>query len=72
MLGLSYSEEKKKRDDFDKEGNETTLNFNSLLQIVKDAGYTGYIGVEYEGSRLSEKEGIMATKSLLEKVGAKI
>ncbi|MGI9540490.1 MAG: sugar phosphate isomerase/epimerase family protein [Flavobacteriaceae bacterium] len=61
-----------KSNDFDKEGNEITLNFNSLLQIVKDAGYTGYIGVEYEGSRLSEKEGIIATKSLLEKVGAKL
>jgi hydroxypyruvate isomerase len=42
------------------------------LQIVKDAGYTGYVGVEYEGSRLSEKEGIKATKALLETVGAKL
>ena len=61
-----------KSNDFDEEGNETTLNFTSLLQIVKDAGYTGYVGVEYEGSRLSEKEGIKATKALLETVGAKL
>jgi len=53
--------------DFDEEGNETTLNFTSLFTIVKDAGYTGYVGVEYEGSRLSEKEGIKATKALLRK-----
>ena len=31
---------------FDKEGNETTLDYNRLLKIVKDAGYTGFVGVE--------------------------
>ncbi len=36
-----------------------------MLQIVKDAGYTGYIGVEYKGSNLSEIEGIEATGKLL-------
>ena len=53
-------------------GNETTLDFTKLLQIVKDAGYTGFVGVEYEGSRLSEKNGIIATKKLLETLGAKL
>ncbi|MDY7395755.1 sugar phosphate isomerase/epimerase family protein [Aureibaculum sp. 2210JD6-5] len=51
--------------DFDAEGNETKLDYPRLLQIVKDAGYTGFIGVEYEGNRLSEEEGIQATKDLL-------
>lgn len=51
--------------DFDDEGMETKLDYPRLLNIVKDAGYTGFIGVEYEGSRLSEKDGIMATKNLL-------
>jgi len=51
--------------DFDAKGNETTLDYPRLLQIVKDAGYTGYIGVEYEGDRLGEEEGIQATKDLL-------
>tara|TARA_R110002073_G_scaffold40547_5_gene115143 strand:+ start:274061 stop:274975 length:915 start_codon:yes stop_codon:yes gene_type:complete len=51
--------------DFDAEGNETTLDYPRLLQIVKDAGYTGFIGVEYEGTRLSEEDGILATKKLL-------
>jgi len=58
--------------DFDDVGNETTLNFTKLLQIVKDAGYTGFVGVEYEGSRLSEKDGIIATKKLLETLGVKL
>ena len=43
-----------------------------MLQIVKDAGYTGYIGVEYEGSRLSEEEGLLATKNLLVKAAQKL
>lgn len=51
--------------DFDENGNETTLDFPRIIKTVKDAGYTGYIGVEYEGSRLSEKEGIIATRDLL-------
>ncbi len=54
---------------FDADGNETRTDFTRMLQIVKDAGFKGYIGIEYEGSELSEADGIMATKALLEKVG---
>ena len=61
-----------KSNDFDSEGNETTLDFTKLMTIVKSAGYTGFVGVEYEGSRLSEKDGIIATKKLLETIGAKL
>jgi sugar phosphate isomerase/epimerase len=41
------------------------MDYKKLLQIVKDAGYTGYIGIEYSGKNLGEEEGIMATKKLL-------
>ena len=51
--------------DFDEEGNQMKIDYKKMLQIVKDAGYTGYIGVEYEGANLSEIEGIKATKELL-------
>lgn len=57
---------------FDTNGEEAEIDYRKMLQIVKDAGYTGYIGVEYEGSKLSEEEGIKATKRLLEKVGAEL
>lgn len=57
---------------FDESGNETQIDYRRMLQIVKDAGYTGYIDVEYEGDQLSEEEGIRATKRLLERVGAEI
>jgi len=58
--------------DFDENGNETTIDYKKMLQIVKDAGYTGFIGVEYEGSRLSEEEGTVATKNLLLKIAEQL
>ncbi len=58
--------------DFDEDGNETKIDYYKMLQIVKDAGYTGYIGVEYEGSRLNEEEGIIATKELIIKAAKKL
>ncbi|MDX1363855.1 sugar phosphate isomerase/epimerase family protein [Arenibacter latericius] len=57
---------------FDAEGNERNLDYARILKIVKDAGYTGYIGVEYEGGELSEEEGIIATRDLLIKEGSKL
>ncbi|MGC9343116.1 MAG: hypothetical protein ACP5E3_10470, partial [Bacteroidales bacterium] len=61
-----------KSHDFNKKGQETHTDYEKMIKIVKDAGYTGYIGIEYEGSGLSEDEGIMVTKSLLMEVGAKL
>ena len=58
--------------EFDSNGDETILDYYKLLDIAKQAGYKGYIGVEYEGDKLSERDGIIATKRLLEKVGAKL
>jgi len=54
--------------DFDAEGNETTIDYARMLGIVKAAGYDQWLGVEYEGGRLSEPEGIRATKALLERL----
>jgi sugar phosphate isomerase/epimerase len=58
-----------KTNDFDANGNESDKDYVKLLKIVKDAGFKGIIGIEYEGSRLSEPEGIKATKALLERLG---
>ncbi len=52
--------------DFDEKGNETKLDYLRIMKIVTAAGYRGYVGVEFEGDRLSEKDGIIATKKLLE------
>jgi len=53
---------------FDENGNETTTDYLRMMKIVLDAGYRGYVGIEYEGPNLSEPEGIIATKKLLERV----
>ena len=55
---------------FDSNGNEIHTDFNKMVDIVLSAGYDGYIGIEYEGSELDEVDGIMMTKSLMERVGA--
>ena len=39
-----------------------------MLKIVRDAGFQGYIGIAYEGDKLSKEEGIKKTKALLEEV----
>lgn len=54
--------------DFDDQGNETTIDFSRMIDIVKKSAYSGHIGIEYEGTRLSEPEGILATKKLLERL----
>lgn len=57
-----------KSHDFDDTGNETKTDYRKMMKIVLEAGYHGYVGIEYEGGKLSEPEGIIATKKLLEKV----
>jgi L-ribulose-5-phosphate 3-epimerase len=54
--------------DFDEQGNETKVDYYRMMDIVLAAGYHGHLGIEYEGSRLSENDGVVATKHLLEKI----
>jgi sugar phosphate isomerase/epimerase len=58
-----------KSNDFDKNGDEKHTDYMKMLKIIKDAGYNEHIGIEYEGNKLSEEDGILATKNLLIKVG---
>ncbi len=57
-----------KSHDFGADGTESHLDFARIMKIVTDAGYHGYVGIEYEGSKIGEHEGIVATKKLLEKL----
>lgn len=57
-----------KSHDFDADGNETTKDYRRLLRTVRDAGYRDWVGIEYEGQRLPEREGIRQTLRLLERV----
>lgn len=54
--------------DFDAAGNDTGTDYTRMLQIVLDAGYRGYVGIEYEGDGLSEPEGVRKTRDLLIRV----
>jgi sugar phosphate isomerase/epimerase len=57
-----------KSHDFDENGNEINTDYLRMMKIVVDAGYRGYVGIEYEGRNLSEVDGVLATKRLLERV----
>jgi sugar phosphate isomerase/epimerase len=59
-----------KTHDFDEKGEETTKDYRRLMEIVTDAGFHSWVGIEYEGRRLPEREGITATLRLLERVRA--
>ena len=52
---------------FDDHGDERAIDYERVMRIVLDAGYRGYVGIEYEGTELSEPDGIRATKALLER-----
>jgi hypothetical protein len=53
--------------DFDSNGEQPKMDYKKLLGIVKDSGFKGYIGIEYEGENQPEDVGIRKTKLLLEK-----
>ena len=53
---------------FDENGNEAQIDYVKMMKIIADSGYKGYIDVEYEGSSLSEEEGIKASIALLKRV----
>jgi sugar phosphate isomerase/epimerase len=53
---------------FDAQGYETTIDYRRMLTIVRDAGYRGYVGIEFEGRDMDEYAGIRATKVLLERL----
>lgn len=56
---------------FDNKGNCVETDYDKMLKIVKEAGFRGYIGIEYEGD-IPEEEGIRKTKALLERVGSQL
>jgi sugar phosphate isomerase/epimerase len=57
-----------KTHDFDQDGNETQIDYPKMMKIIADSGFKGYIDVEYEGTKLSEADGVKASITLLQKV----
>jgi sugar phosphate isomerase/epimerase len=62
---------------FKADGEEAEMDFKRLFTIIRKSGFKGYVGIEYEGglmrsmgkdeSYLTNDEGVLATKKLLEK-----
>ncbi len=61
-----------KSHDFDEAGNETLTDYEKMMGIVLKHGYHGYVGIEYEGRKIGEMQGIQKTKDLLVRVAAKL
>ena len=61
-----------KSHEFDGQGNEVRTDYEKALRLVLDAGYRGFIGIEYEGAVLSEDAGILATRDLLLRLRTKL
>jgi sugar phosphate isomerase/epimerase len=61
-----------KSHEFDDKGNEVRTDYFKMIQIVLDAGYHGYIGIEWEGEEPGEVEGIRLTQRLLGRVRDKL
>lgn len=57
-----------KSHEFDADGNETGTDYRRMMKVVLDSGYSGWVGVEYEGSKHSPREGSKLTKQLLETI----
>jgi len=57
-----------KSHEFNSNGDEVRTDYKRMMQIVLKSGYSGYVGIEYEGDKHSEYEGIQLTKDLLNKI----
>jgi sugar phosphate isomerase/epimerase len=57
---------------FDADGNCVETDYYRMLKLLKDSGFKGYLGIEYEGEQLGEEEGIRKTKALLERVAIRL
>ncbi|QEG41073.1 sugar phosphate isomerase/epimerase family protein [Roseimaritima ulvae] len=61
-----------KTHDFDDQGNEIHTDYEKMMDIVLSHGYHGYVGIEYEGGKVSESEGIKKSKALLDRIAARV
>ena len=57
-----------KSHDFDAAGNETRTDYKRMMQIVLGARFSSWVGIEYEGEKLPEAEGVRATLALLKRM----
>lgn len=56
--------------DFGPDGKESLMDMDRMMKVVLDAGFKGWVGIEYEGTRLSEFMGVQAAKRFLDRYTA--
>lgn len=54
--------------EFGADGKETRIDMDRMMKIVKDSGFKGWVGIEYEGEKMSEMDGIAGAKKFLDTV----
>ncbi|MEM6910196.1 MAG: TIM barrel protein [Verrucomicrobiota bacterium] len=52
--------------DFKDDGSQKDFDYPRLMKLIRDAGFTGIVSIEYEGKNLGPVEGVKAMKKLLE------
>lgn len=57
---------------FGVDGEENTMDFRRLMRIVKDSGFSGFVGAEWEGKELDEDTGVRMTRDLLVTLGGRL
>ncbi len=57
-----------KSHDFDANGNETRTDYKRMMQIVLRARFHSWVGIEYEGEKTPEPEGVRLTLALLKRM----
>ena len=57
---------------FNEKGEDTVIDYFRMMEMVKESGYKGFVGIEYEGNILSEEKGIEVTRDLLIRVGKQL
>ena len=56
-----------KSEDFNKDGEETSLSYQRMFEVLKKAPQLEFAGVEYFGNGIPRSEGVVKTKALIEK-----
>ncbi|AUP80031.1 sugar phosphate isomerase/epimerase family protein [Flavivirga eckloniae] len=58
--------------DFNEKGEDKIIDYRKMMQMVKDSGYRGFVGIEYEGKVVPEAKGIELTRDLLVRIGKQL
>ena len=61
-----------KASEFDADGNEMTIDYFKMMKMVKESGYSGFVGIEFSTPTASEEEGVKMTRDLLIRAGSQV